>query len=144
MADRCAAKGVRIVLYPHSDTTFVCIEEALAIYRQLSALGHPEVRLSIHLCHEQSAGRMAQITTISAAAAPYLVLASINGSSGYGDIRPLDQGTYDPTPFLQALAAVGFAGPMTLHTYNLRDPRLDNHLVRSRLRWEQLVTQPAP
>ncbi len=142
IADRCAAKNGRLVLYPHAGTTFVCTSEALSLYRDLASLGHPEVRLSIHLCHEQAAGKMAQIATTVADAAPYLAIASINGSNNGGDIKPLDQGTYDPTPFLQALAAVGFSGPMTLHTYNLRDPRLDNHLVRSRLRWEQLVAPP--
>lgn len=144
IADRCVAKGGRLVLYPHAGTTFICTEEALAIYQQLAALGHPEVRLSLHLCHEQAAGKMAQIATTVANAAPYLVIASINGSNGSGDIKPLDQGTYEPTPFLKALAAVGYSGPMTLHTYNLGDPRLDDHLVRSRLRWEQLITPPAP
>ncbi len=144
IADRCAAKNGRLVLYPHAGTTFITTAEALSLYRDLAALGHPEVRLSIHLCHEQAAGKMAQIATTVADAAPYLVIASIDGSNNGGDIKPLDQGTYDPTPFLKALADAGYTGPMTLHTYNLGDPRLDNHLVRSRLRWNQLVAAPKP
>ncbi len=144
IADRCAAKNGRLVLYPHAGTTFTTTAEALSLYRDLAALGHPEVRLSVHLCHEQAAGKMAQIATTVTDAAPYLAIASIDGSNNGGDIKPLDQGTYDPTPFLKALADAGYSGPMVLHTYNLGDPRLDNHLVRSRIRWAQLVAPPGP
>lgn len=144
IADRCLAKGGRLVLYPHAGTTFIDTEEALSVYHQLAALGHPEVRLSLHLCHEQAAGAMGRLATTVANAAPYLVLASVNGSNSWADIKPLDQGSYDPTPFLKVLADVGYTGPMVLHTYALRDPRLDDHLVRSLIRWNQLVAVPGP
>ncbi|MBK8475702.1 MAG: hypothetical protein IPL39_05165 [Opitutaceae bacterium] len=142
IADACAAKQARLVLYPHAGTTFIDTEEALTVYQQLAALGHPEVRLSLHLCHEQAAGAMGRIATTVANAAPYLVLASVDGSNSWADIKPLDQGSYDPTPFLRVLADVGYTGPMVLHTYALRDPRLDDHLVRSLIRWNQLVAAP--
>ena len=139
VAAECRKYNVQLVLYPHAGTTFVSAEEALTLYNRLKAAGHPEVRLSIHLCHEQAAGNRDRLADVIAKTASLATLVTINGSSGSAQIWPLDQGAFDPRGFLQALADNGYTGPVELHTYALRDPRTDNHLVRSLERWKQLV-----
>jgi hypothetical protein len=34
---------------------------------------------------------------------------------------------------------VSYSGPIELHTYNLPDPRVDDHIGRSLTRWQQWV-----
>lgn len=157
-AQHCAAKKAKLVLYPHEGTTFVSAEEAQAFLRRLRAdpeLSGPEkacVSISVHLCHELKAGNGSRIAAVVAAVAPDCTLASVNGAEAdtrsrggwTTGIRPLDQGNYDVRPFLQALADAGYTGPMEYHTYNLPDPRHDDHLERTLLRWRQLVAPPAP
>lgn len=155
VADRCQAKGVQLVLYPHIGTVFETAEEALDLYDSLERRGYPEVRISIHLCHELKAGNRDRIPSIVAKVAPYLALASISGADadthdkGEDDwasaILPLDQGTYDPRLFLRALVANDYQGPMELHTYNLKAPTAsdyDQHLESSLATWKSWVPDP--
>jgi sugar phosphate isomerase/epimerase len=135
IAAACAKAGTALVLYPHAGTTFTCAEEALPILLELRARGFATVTLSLHLCHEQSARTDKRIAEVAAKVAPYLSLVTVNGSNGGGSILPLGQGSYDPMPFIRALAAVGYSGPVVLHTYNLADPRKDDHLARSLAAW---------
>lgn len=156
-AQHCAAKGVRLVLYPHEGTTFVSAEEALVLLLRLRAdpdLSTAEkacASISVHLCHELKANNGSRIAAVVAAVAPYCTLASVNGAEAdtrsrggwTTGIRPLDQGNYDVRPFLQALVDAGYTGPMEYHTYNLPDPQHDDHLERTLIRWRQLVAPPA-
>lgn len=154
-ADRCQRKGVQLVLYPHLGCVFETADEAVAMRDSLVRLGHPEVKTSIHLCHELKAGHRDTLTKIVKRVAPFLALASVSGADTdtYGKggdywgtaIMPLDRGTYDPRPFLKALSDAGYAGPMELHTYNLKNPGdtgYDQHLERSWVRWQQMVQPP--
>ncbi len=157
-AQHCAAQGVRLVLYPHQGTTYATAEAALAFLLRiradpdLTAAEKAGVSLSIHLCHELKARNGARIAEVVAAVAPYCTLASISGAEadtvnrpGWDSgILPLDQGSYDVRPFLRALADSGYTSPLCLITYNLPDPRIDDHLKRSLIRWRQLVAPPAP
>ncbi len=157
-ARHCAAQRAKLVLYPHEGTTFVSATEARTLLLRLRA--DPELSdaekaccsISIHLCHELKAGNGAGIAEVVAAVAPYCTLASVSGAEAdtrtrggwTSGIRPLDQGNYDVRPFLQALADAGYTGPMEYHTYNLPDPKYDDHLERTLIRWRQLVAPPAP
>ena len=143
VASRCRTYAVQLVLYPHSGTTFVCAEEALVIRDRLSDLGYPEVKLSVHLCHEQLAGNRNRLPEVVAKVAPWLALATVNGSNGGGDFYPLGQGSFDPSGYLQALADHDYRGPMELHTWSLPDPRLDDHLARSLAYWNTFMHRPA-
>jgi sugar phosphate isomerase/epimerase len=156
VAERCQIKGVQLVLYPHIGTVFETAEEALELYDSLKRRGHPEVRISIHLCHELKAGNRDRIPSIVAKVAPYLALASISGADADTDekgrddwasaIMPLDQGTYDPRLFLRALVENHYDGPMELHTYNLKAPTdndYDQHLEFSLATWKSWVSPPS-
>lgn len=152
VARRCETAGVRLVLYPHAGTVIETVEESLPILDSLRRRGHPEVMTSIHLCHELKAGNGGRLDGIVKKSAPHLALASISGADsdpitirlgGWESvIKPLDEGTFDPRPFLASLARYGFRGTMELHTYHLKDPGkpgYDQHLERSLRRWRELV-----
>lgn len=150
-ASRCKAKGVRLVIYPHIGCVVETAEEAAAIRDSLAGRGHPEVRISILLCHELKAGNRDRLPEIVRRLGPMIALASISGADHddyrkAGDfwgsvIKPLDQGTYDVGIFLEALAQAGYGGPLLLHTYNLPAPdapSYDKHLERSWNKWLRL------
>jgi len=140
VAAECKKYSVQLVLYPHAGTTFVSAEEALDVYDKLKT-DYPEVRISVHLCHELAAGNGKRLEEVVVKTASLLALATVNGTNGGGDIRPLDQGSFDVRPFLRALADNGYTGPMELHTYSFPDPRTDDSLARSLARYRQIVSQ---
>ena len=152
IAEHCRARGVQLVLYPHGGALYDDAEAALAMRNRV---GLPEVKISIHLCHEIMAGNGARIAAVVAAVKDDIVLASVSGSSiaVYPDdnwahqIQPLDRGDYDIRPYLQALAAAGYTGPIELQTFNLGDPgatpTATDHLTRSMRKWRALVAPTA-
>ncbi len=150
VAERCRRKKVQLVLYPHIGCVYETAEEALDLYGELKDRGYPEIRISIHLCHELKAGNGSRIAEVVKKVAPYLALASVSGGDidarqkdGWSSaIMPLDQGTYNIKPFLKALSDVRYKGPIELHTYALPDPRKDNHLARSMKVWRSMVQDP--
>lgn len=147
VARRCRSKKVPLVLYPHLGCVYETAEEGVTVLKDLSKRGFPEVRTSIHLCHELKAGNGGRIADVVKTVAPYLALASVSGGDtdarqkgGWETaIKPLGEGTYDPKPFLSALAANGYRGPIELHTYGLPNPTKDNHLARSLKWWKSVV-----
>lgn len=152
VAEICRKAGVRLVVYPHAGTVIETVEESLDVLDSLRRLGHPEVKTSIHLCHELKAGNGDRLERIVAKSAPFLALATISGAEpgplGYRQsnwdqlIQPLDRGSWDVRPFLLSLSRHGYAGPIELHTYNLKKPGApdyDHHLERSLKRWRELV-----
>ncbi|MBK8475703.1 MAG: sugar phosphate isomerase/epimerase [Opitutaceae bacterium] len=152
IAEHCRTKGVQLVLYPHGGALFDDAEAALAMRNRV---GLPEIKISVHLCHEIMAGNGARIAAVVAAVKDHIAMASVSGSSiavypndnWAHQIQPLDRGDYDIRPFLQALAAAGYTGPMQLQTYNLGDPgatpTATDHLTRSMKKWRTLVAPTA-
>jgi len=148
IADRCQAGGVPLVLYPHYDCTFETAEQALEIWQQMK---RPEVKLSIHLCHELKAKNMARFDEVVAKVVPHLALASLNGVDTSVDfsvkgwntmIIPLDQGDYDVRPFLAALVRHGYTGPILLHNFGFKTPP-EEYLPGSMKRWREISAEVA-
>lgn len=154
VADLCARHGVTLVIYPHGGCAFYSAEQTASF---LPRINRPNVKLSIHLCHEIVAKNAGRIHAVVAAVKDHIVLASVSGGDDTlvwdnwaSQIKPLDRGTYDVRPYLQALAIHGYTGPMTLMTYNLGDPGAtpnhdpagSDHLTRSLDRWTTLI-EPA-
>ena len=52
-------------------------------------------------------------------------------------IQPLDQGTHDLLPFLGALDAAGYDGPVVLHTFGITNS--PGHLRRSLEAYDKLL-----
>lgn len=152
IAAHCKAKGVEMVLYPHVGCVFETAEEALVLQERLARAGYPDVRISLHLCHELKRNNRDRLEEIVRKVAPALALVSINGANAdtYTDydheywstaIMALDEGSLDIRPVLGVLRDVGYKGPMVLHTYGLSSPAhtdYTRHLERSLARWKQL------
>ena len=148
IADQCRATGVQLVLYPHYDCTFETTEQALEIWQKMN---RPEVKLSIHLCHELKAKNQDRLDEIIANVAPLLALASLNGVDTSVDflvkgwntmIIPLDQGDYDNRPYLAALIRHGYTGPILLHNYGFKTPP-EEYLPASIKRWREISADVA-
>ena len=148
LADRCQSTGVQLVLYPHYDCTFETAENALEIWEKLN---RPEVKISIHLCHELKAQNKNRLDEVIKKVASHLALASLNGVDTSVDFRvkgwdtmimPLDQGDYDVRPYLAALVRHGYAGPILLHNYGFKTPP-EKYLPDSMKRWREISAEVA-
>lgn len=156
VAERCRSKGVRLVVYPHVGTVMETAEDGLWMLDSLRRKGFPEVKLSIHLCHELKKGNRSRLPEIVAKVAPHLALASVSGADKFTNlkgaewvsaIKPLDEGSYDARIFLRALSDAGYSGPIELHTFGLKSPQApdyDRHLERSLAQWNRWVVRSAP
>jgi thiamine monophosphate synthase len=150
-ADRCKKAGVPLVLYPHYDTAYESTEEALEI---LGELDRPEVKLTLHLCHELRAGNGERLDEIARKAAPHLAFATISGSDtkmqespAPGDwseaIKPLSKGDYDAARILKALAAIDFKGPIILHTFGLQNEPASHYKDSAKV-YETMISELNP
>ncbi len=146
IADMAKAAGVELVLYPHDNLGIETAEEALGYVKEL---GREDIGISLHLCHEIRGGNGDRLTEVAQVIKPYLRLPSISGAAAdsAGDtredgwdrtIQPLDQGDYDASQLLEALDAVGYTGPVILHTFGLQKVEADHH-ERSIARFNEMV-----
>lgn len=129
--------GIETVVYPHWDTSIETAEEASAL---LAMVAHPNLKSSLHTCHEIRGGNQYTLPAVVAAHAAETALVTIAGADHrayvgppphpWDDaIKPLDEGGFDLLPFLQALNDAGYDGPVILHTFGItNDP---GHLQRS-------------
>lgn len=129
MAITSQAAGVLTVIYPHWNTNIETAAEASAL---IADVGHPNLRNSIHTCHEIRGGNQYTLDAVVAAHADESALVTIAGADedaysgppGPGvtwddAIKPLDQGDFSQLPFLQALADADYDGPMILQTFGI-------------------------
>jgi sugar phosphate isomerase/epimerase len=147
LVDMATARGVRVVVYPHDENAIENTEEALAL---IQAVGRPELKASLHLCHELKAGNRDRLAEVIAAAAPQLVLASIHGADRENDtpgwsrtIQPLDRGDLDVQhEYLLPLIRSGYEGPLLLHTFGIEAPP-EEHFRRSYAAWQRMSREVA-
>lgn len=139
MARESALYDLRTVVYPHWNTDLETADEAA---EAITAAGHPNLRNSLHTCHEIRGGHQDDLPTEVFQHVADTALVAIAGAKqdayagpwmpliGWGDvIKPLDKGSFDLWPFLQALHLAGYDGPVLLQTYGItNDP---GHLQRS-------------
>jgi sugar phosphate isomerase/epimerase len=137
LADLCAANGLRVAIYPHVGLWCHRVDDALRLVRKAD---RKNVGLTFNLCHALLDHSEARIPAIIEEAAPYMMVATINGAdSGKGDyIQPLGKGSYDVSLVLKKLKAVGFKGPIGLQCYNIKgDPQ--ELLTGSMGAWKKLA-----
>jgi sugar phosphate isomerase/epimerase len=146
VADICAKKGVRCVLYPHDNTLIESAEDAIDILKKSR---RKDLFISFHLCHEIRAGNGNRLSEVAKKVKPYLRLASISGANTkYVDnsqdwsktIQPLDMGTYDTSKFIEALQSIDYKGPIILHTFALDKVAADHH-QRSFKKYQELFSK---
>ena len=146
VADRTAAAGVELVLYPHQGTAIESAEQALAV---LDAAQRPDAMLSIHLCHELKAGNGERLGEVIAKTVHRAALVTLNGANrdvsaeGWQDaIQQLGRGDLDvQQAFLEPLLAHSYSRPILLHTYGVSGAP-ETHLRQSMEAWRQMAKGP--
>jgi len=77
MARSADAVGLRAVVYPHWNTSVETADEAAAL---IAAVGHPNLRNSLHTCHEIRGGHQDELPSVVAAHADDTALVAIAGA----------------------------------------------------------------
>lgn len=145
LCDICHRAGLKLALYPHVN----CHTDTVAsVLRLVEKAKQPNLGVSFNLCHFLKQNDPATLETTLRAAAPKLMVVSINGADT-GDtramgwdrlIQPLGQGTFDPAPLLRLLDALNYTGPVGLQCYQLQPPAKD-HLAASAAAWKKLAAR---
>jgi sugar phosphate isomerase/epimerase len=136
VADKAAAAGLQVVLYPHANFYVETTEDALRILKQVE---RDNVTISFNLCHELMKGNADRLDDIIKFSAPYLGLVSINGadlSSKYY-IQRLDQGSFEVQAVMKKLKAAGYTGSVGLQCYGIQGDITEN-LTGSITAWKSI------
>ncbi len=140
-ADWAAESDLRVALYPHAGFYVATVEDGLRLARKSD---RPNVGATFNLCHWLRTAPGQALEPLLDAAAPKLMLVSINGADTEGDwnrlIQPLDSGEYDVYALMKALRRRGYAGPVGLQCYAVPGDVRDN-LRRSMAAWKQFVAK---
>jgi sugar phosphate isomerase/epimerase len=152
MGNDSAAVGVETVIYPHWNTDIESAAEATALIREL---GHPNLKNSLHTCHEIRSGNQYTLDKVASKHSGVSALVTIAGAEAnayagpftpfvdWSDaIMPLDSGAFSLLPFLQELHDSGYDGPVILQTFGITgDP---GHLERSLRKYAEYMGQITP
>lgn len=142
IATAAAKHGVRVALYPHKGFFVATAEDALRLVRRVAL---PNLGVTFNLAHELAAGHADRVEAILTAAAPHLMLVSINGADHAGGwkelIQPLDSGAFDVRRVLRTLDTLGYRGPVGLQCYAIPGEP-EALLTRSIGAWHRLTSAP--
>lgn len=140
-----ASKKVPVTLYPHSWCYFYTAEQSLPMVKKIN---HPNLKLSLHTCHELKAGNGDRLDEVVYNVKDYLSFISIAGAAKETDmtsrktmdattIQPLEDSEYDFAPFLKALKEVNFKGPVGYINFKFnKEP--EEYLPKSLAEWNRL------
>lgn len=133
---------LRVAIYPHVGFHTDTVAAALRLARLTD---RPNVGVSFNLCHFLKQQDEAELEATLRAAAPHLLLVSLNGADT-GDtramgwnrlIQPLGMGSFDAARLLRLLDEIGYQGPVGLQCYQLKQPARE-HLASSIAAWRKL------
>lgn len=135
--------GLRVALYPHTGDSIQTAREALTLVKEVA---HPNVGLTLNLCHELRQGHVDALPQILNEVKGHLFIVTINGADrppsgpcywGWDRlIQPLGRGDFDVYGFLKSLKQIGYDGPFGLQCFGIQDPTLE-HLAESMKTWRQ-------
>ena len=145
VADKAAAAGLRVVLYPHVNFYVETAEDALRIFKQVD---RDNVRISFNLCHELMKGYADRLDEIIEKTAPYLDLVSINGADvpSRRFIQRLDQGSLDVAGVMKKLKSEGYTGPVGLQMVGIEgdiEENLSASIAAWRSIYQEVLQKPA-
>jgi sugar phosphate isomerase/epimerase len=143
LADRAAAQGLSIALYPHFGNLVERVADAVRI---ADLTERQNVGVTFNLCHWLRTDGPDSMDRVLKLAAPRLSLVTINGADRDGKdwkqlIQPLGQGSFDVSTLLSALDRLGYRGPVGLQGYDVaRQFQIAPHenLKRSMAAWKKL------
>ena len=143
MAGIAEQSGSRIALYPH---TGMWMERAADALRVAEAVDLPGVGVTFNLCHHLKVDGFTDPVPQLQRAATRLFMVTISGADPGSDwdrlIQPLDRGSYDLGGFVQALADIGYGGPVGLQGYGIPGP-VEANLKGSMTAWRALAPRPS-
>jgi len=143
-----ALKGVQVVLYPHSKCYIASAEEALPF---IEKIGHPNLKLAVHLCHEIRAGNGSRMEQVFERVKDPIGAVTLAGTDSVADfsapklmdsstIKPLGQGNYDFNLFIEPLRNSGYKGVVGFINFKIEeDP--ETYLDASMKVWRTLTKQ---
>lgn len=147
MAGEGQKHGVPIVIYPHYRTL---IETTAQAHEIMKRVDHPNLTISLHLCHLLRAGNEPKMGKIFDDHIRDVSLVSVSGTndvinfnSPKGDwsdaIKPLDEGDKYVVPFLKLLKKHSYKGPIMLHTFGIKNN--PGHLQRSLKHYRAIMAE---
>jgi sugar phosphate isomerase/epimerase len=139
VSDLCADSGPVVSVYPHAGFWTERCEDGV---RLAKAVARKNVGTHFNLVHWQWVQPAKPAGQVLAEAKPHLLAVTINGLKGPAEkrqaIRPLDDSDLDLAAFLAEVKRVGFAGPVGLQCYSVKEPP-EEHLKRSMEAWRKLT-----
>ena len=143
------SKGVKVILYPHYNTYYPTVEDALPLVEKID---HPSFGIAVNLCHEMMSdkGDTATLTHTFEIAKPRIAAIILSGSlieldrtnvstMNASTILSLDESIYDLRPFIRLIKDSGFEGPIGFINFRLPEP--EDYLERSINRWNELCRE---
>ena len=121
LAQRAAAKGVKVAVYPHAGFWISSTDEAA---RLAQAVNETAFGVSFNLCHALKAGEGARAEALVKSLGPKLFVLQINGADKAGTdwqalIQPLGKGDFDVAAVVRGARAGGWDGPVVFQGYGI-------------------------
>lgn len=139
VSDLCADTGPVVSIYPHTGCWTERVEDGVRIAK---LAGRRNVGTHFNLVHWQWVKQTRPLETTLTGALSHLFCITINGLKGpkgkRQKIRPLDDSDFDLASFLSLIKKIGYAGPVGLQCWSVKEPAKD-HLKRSIQTWRQLL-----
>ncbi len=142
IADLASESGLKVALYPHTSYWLERLEDALRLEQELN---RANVGVTFNLCHWLRVDDERNLRQLLQAAAPHLLVASINGADSNCRgcdwnrlIQTLDRGSFDVKSVLEILKDAGFRGPIGLQGYGIGGNAYEN-LRRSMKAWQEMT-----
>lgn len=139
IADEAQKSAVKVALYPHVSFWLEKVDDAVRIAERVN---RRNVGVTFNLYHWLKTDKPENMEATLKMALPFLLVATINGSSGEGSIETLDKGAFDVYKLLKTLKSLGFTGPIGLQGYGIGGDVYDN-LKRSMNAWKQFCERMA-
>ncbi len=145
VADKAAATGSPVVIYPHVG---FYAESMAHIVRLVRKTDHPNLGASFNLCHYLKLDEEKNMEAVLKEATPYLKLVQVSGADS-GDtrkmpwnrlIQPIGKGSFDMKSLLRILDDIGYRGPFCLQCYKIPGDDRAN-LEQSMAAWKKLHSQ---
>lgn len=140
-------KGVRVILYPHYNTYYATVEDALPLVEKIN---DPSFQIAINLCHELMSYKGDQLEESFTMAQGRIGAIILSGAlieldetsvrtMNESTILSLDESVYDLRPFMRLIKESDFDGPIGFINFKLSSP--EDYLARTMTRWRELCQE---